>query len=92
MEYLLPVVFAQEWPQLFVFFTAIVWFLLRIPLLRSSVAEYLPSIYKGLGPTLSTEKDEAGRERGKEERGKAYHEMESTLSLSTRVNGTTMQY
>lgn len=84
MEYLLSVVFAQEWPRLFIFFTAVVCFLLRIPLLRSSVAEYLPSIYKGLGPTLSTEKDETGRERGKEERGKAYYEMESTLHQGQR--------
>lgn len=58
----------------FRFFTAIVWSLLRTPLLRSSVVEYLPSIYKGLGPILSTEKD-----GGKEERGKEYHEMETTL-------------
>lgn len=80
MEYLFSVVFAQEWPRLFVFFfTAIIWSLLRTPLLHSSVAEYLPSIYKGLGPILSTEKDEGERERGKEERGKEYHEMETTL-------------
>lgn len=77
MEYLFSVVFAQQWPRLFVFFTAIVWSLLRTPLLHSSVVEYLPSIYKGLGPILSTEKD-----GGKEERGKEYHEMETTLQSS----------
>lgn len=70
----------------FRFFTAIVWSLLRTPLLHSSVVEYLPSIYKGLGPILSTEKNEGKRgERN-------IMKWKPLFSLHQVLNNTAMQH